>query len=400
LIYQFIPKMAQQNKSSLFPLFILLMIGVIGSGLHAQSWVQRGIDLDGEAADDESGRSISLSADGSILAIGAYHNCQTGTWAGHVRIYEWNGSSWLQKGSDIDGENNFDFSGYSVGLSADGTTVVTGEYGSHAGGNSRGKVRVFQWNGSSWAQKGLDFIGNDYDEMGNGGVALNSDGNTVAFAAPSNAGIPNANGYVEIYAWNGSAWIQKGATIFGENDSDESGFSISLSSDGNTIAIGAHLNDGTGTNAGHVRIYSWNGSSWLQKGSDIDGEAAFDRSGASVSLSSDGNIVGIGAPINDGSGAGEGHARVYNWNGSSWIQKGNDLIGETGGENFGHSVSLSSDGNTIAVGGPFNDGSGTQTGSAHVYTWNGSSWIQKGIDIDGENGGDYSGLVNKSKFKW
>ena len=74
-----------------------------------------------------------------------------------------------------------------------------------------------------------------------------------------------------------------------------------MSSDGTRVAIGAHgTNDGTGTAAGHVRVYSESGGTWTQVGGDIDGEAAGDRSGRSVSMSSDGTRVAIGASGNDG----------------------------------------------------------------------------------------------------
>ena len=106
---------------------------------------------------------------------------------------------------------------------------------------------------------------------------------------------------------------QLGSDIIGEAARDESGTSVSLSSDGTVVAIGAPLNNGNGNNAGHVRVYEWNAStsSWDQKGDDIDGEAAGDRSGSSVSLSSDGTIVAIGAPFNDGTGDDAGNVRVY-----------------------------------------------------------------------------------------
>ena len=78
------------------------------------------------------------------------------------------------------------------------------------------------------------------------------------------------------------------------------------------VAIGADRNDGNGIDSGHVRLYAWDGSSWVQRGSDIDGEAAGDRSGGSVSLSADGSVVAIGADWNDGNGSSNsGHVRVY-----------------------------------------------------------------------------------------
>ena len=106
-------------------------------------------------------------------------------------------------------------------------------------------------------------------------------------------------------------WFQIGSDIDGEAAGDWSGYSISLSSDGNRVAIGAYGNDGTGDLAGHARIYSESVGAWTQVGADIDGEAAGDHSGRSVSLSSDGKRVAIGAHGNDGTGDIAGHARIY-----------------------------------------------------------------------------------------
>ena len=94
-----------------------------------------------------------------------------------------------------------------------------------------------------------------------------------------------------------NSFYQLGQDIIGQGEDDSIGFSksVSLSGDGNIMAVGSMNNDINGNNAGHVRIYEWNGSTWLQKGVDIDGEAEGDYSGISVSLSSDGSIVAIGA---------------------------------------------------------------------------------------------------------
>ena len=108
-----------------------------------------------------------------------------------------------------------------------------------------------------------------------------------------------------------SAQIQIGVDIDGEAAGDESGYCLSLSSDGSRVAIGARYNNGAGTGAGHVRIYEYSAGSWTQLGVDIDGEAASDESGFSVSLSSDGSIVAIGARKNAATGGYAGHVRVY-----------------------------------------------------------------------------------------
>jgi hypothetical protein len=77
------------------------------------------------------------------------------------------------------------------------------------------------------------------------------------------------------------------------------------------VAIGADANDGNGNDSGHVRVYNTDGTTWTQVGADIDGEAADDRSGRSVSLSADGTVVAIGATNNSGNGSNSGHVRVF-----------------------------------------------------------------------------------------
>ena len=130
-------------------------------------------------------------------------------------------------------------------------------------------------------------------------------------------------------------WTQVGSDIDGEAANDLSGYSVSLSSDGSTMAIGAPGNDGNGTDAGHVRIYKNISGTWTQVGSDIDGEAAGDYSGRSVSLSSDGSTVAIGAKLNDGNGTDAGHVREYENVRGTWTQMGADIEGEAAGDESG-----------------------------------------------------------------
>ena len=109
-------------------------------------------------------------------------------------------------------------------------------------------------------------------------------------------------------------WSQVGQDIDGENADNWSGYSVSLSDNGNVVAIGAVANDGNGYNAGHVRVYKYDSTSgkWTQVGQDIDGENADDQSGNSVSLSGDGNIVAIGAQNHELFNATPaGHVRIY-----------------------------------------------------------------------------------------
>ena len=281
-----------------------------GDGTGDREEVQRakvGADIDGEAADDANG-IVSMSADGTIVAIGAVRN---GAESGHVRVYAFDGANWVQRGQDIDGEAAGDHSGSSVSLS--------------------------------------------------------SDGGIVAIGAPLNDGNGSDAGHVRVYGFDGANWVQRGQDIDGEAAGDHSGSSVSLSSDGGIVAIGAPLNDGNGSDAGHVRVYGFDGANWVQRGQDIDGEAAGDHSGSSVSLSLDGGIVAIGAPLNDGNGSDAGHVRVYGFDGANWVQRGQDIDGEAAGDHSGSSVSLLSDGGIVAIGAPLNDGNGSDAGHVRVY---------------------------------
>ena len=220
-------------------------------------WQQLGSDIDGEAVGDQSGYSVSLSDDGSTLAIGAHQNDGNGSASGHVRVYDWNDPSWVKRGSDIDGEAAGDQSGYSVSLSDDGNTVAIGGNYNDANGDKSGHVRVYDWNGSSWEQRGNDIDGEAAgDESGNA-VSLSGDGNIVAIAARNNRSSFNVyfSGHVRVYSWNGSIWEQIGSDIDSETASDRA-WSVSLSGDGSTVAFGAPGNDGNGDGSGNVRVFS------------------------------------------------------------------------------------------------------------------------------------------------
>ena len=369
----------------------LLFLCTICSVSTAQSWTQVGSDIDGEAAGDLSGRAVSLSSDGQTVAIGAPLNAENGTGSGQVRVFKLIGGAWIQQGSDIDGENPGDEAGYSVSLSADGQTVAIGEHYSAANGTNSGQVRVFKLVGGVWTQQGSTLTGAAaFDQFGYS-VSLSSDGQTVAIGAIANDGNGPNTGEVQVYQLVGGAWIQQGSDINGEGLADWLGWSVSLSSDGQTVAIGAPRNGGNGSNSGHVRVYKLIGGAWVQQGSDIDGEAAGDELGYSVSLSADGQTVAIGAKGNDGNGGDSGHARVYKFVGGTWVQQGSDIDGEAPNDFSGSAVSLSSDGQIVAIAAIGNDGGGSLSGHARVYKFIGGAWVQQGPDIDGEAAGDQMG---------
>ena len=226
-----------------------------------------------------------------------------------------------------------------------------------------------------WTQIGADIDGEATGDSSGLSVSLSSIGSRVAIGALFNDGGGTNAGHVRVYEYDSSSWVQLGADIDGEAAGDESGIAISLATDGGRVAIGARFNDGSGTDAGHVRVYEYDSSSWVLLGVDIDGEAADDKSGVSVSLSDDGSRVAIGATHNDGTAINAGHVRVYEFNISSWVQLGSDIEAEAADDASGASVSLTADGTRVAIGAQYNNGGGDNAGHVRVYEYDSSTWV-------------------------
>jgi gliding motility-associated-like protein len=325
------------------------------------AWGQVGLDIDGEAAGDQSGWSVSISANGQRVAIGALGN---NGFTGHVRVYEDIAGVWTKIGDDIDGEAAGDQSGYSVSLSADGQRVAIGARLNDANGVNAGHVRIYQDISGVWTQIGVDIDGENANDQSAFSVSLSANGQRVAIGAPFNAGNGSRSGQVRIFEDIAGTWTQMGVDIDGEAINEEYGWSVSLSADGQRVAIGATAVL-TGS-AGYTRIYEWSGSAW-NKIADIDGEVADDRSGISVSLSADGQRVAIGARLNAGGGLDAGHVRIYEDIAGTWSQILADIDGEAAGNESGRSVSLSADGERLAIGAPFNSGNGVSSGHVRAF---------------------------------
>ncbi|WCL82220.1 T9SS type A sorting domain-containing protein [Saprospira sp. CCB-QB6] len=370
-------------KKSIFLLVFMLFVHFS----YAQ-WATVGSPIDGAAANDKASWSLSLSGDGQKMAIGAPYNDASGVDAGHVRVYEQVNGNWQQLGADINGAAAGDLSGRAVSLSQDGLRLAIGA-SNHS--SNRGQVRIFEWNGTSWQQMGLDIDGENGADFFGKSVSLSHDGSILAASATGNDDAGTDAGHVRIFEWNGTSWQQKGSDVDGEGSNAYTGNSVSISADGLRFAVGATGNDGNGIDAGHVRIFEWNGTDWQQMGSDIDGEAAGDELGWWVSLSGNGNRLAAGGTYNDGNGTDAGHARIFEWNGTSWQQMGADIDGEAASDFSGRSVSLNYDGSRVAVGSTGNDANGTDAGDVRVFEWNGTSWQQFGPAILGEFAGDFVG---------
>lgn len=344
------------------------------------------------------------------------------------------GIPWIQLGGDMDGSYPMDFMGISVALSNDGRRVAVG-----ASGNdfpdigilpantsfknmhySHGHVRVFERSSENdaWAQMGTDiiapivapdgdddsaFVGLPYDLMGSA-VAISADGSFIAAGAPlSNGG----EGNVFCFKYNGTDWIQRGTAIsgnaFGQDLFDVSRY-LALDDEGSIIAVGE---PGHGSGSGRIRVYRWNETEmeWEKMGNSIYSRGVLDKFGFSVDLSGDGKRLVAGAPFHDRNGEDtseelvqdSGHVRVYDFDDENekWIQKGADIFLETEngtslpGALFGRSVSISHDGNIVAVGAPksitnVDEADGQLAGSVGVYKLNDNeeNWVLVGELID------------------
>lgn len=377
-----------------FNKLLLLCSFFLSTFTHAQ-FTQIGLDIDGEYINDNSGKAVSLNTDGTILAIGAPNSSDNLSSAGHVRVYEWSGSAWVQKGSDIDGANSYDEFGSSLTLNANGTILAVGAPKNNL---STGHVRIYEWDGNNWVQKGNGINGeNSYDEFGHS-LTLNAAGDMLAIGAPKSDGNGLNSGSVKIYEWNGNTWIQKGAKLEGLDDEDTFGSSVSFNDNGIVLAVGAPRgSNGISGFSGHVLVYEWNGNAWVQRGNNLNGGSNDEGFGFSVSLSGTGAVVAVGAPNNVGVGASIGYVEVLNWDGNSWNTQGQDIDGEAVGDGFGESVSLSGNGSILAIGGSEN-GWNNNSGFAKVYEWNVSTWNQRSTNIYAEDSLDLFGIsVSLSK---
>ena len=219
---------------------------------------------------------------------------------------------------------------------------------------------------------GLDINGEAADDLSGYSVSLKYWESVlyVAISAKENDGSFLDAGHVRVYTFDNSIWYQVGNDIDGEASGDDFGRDISLNCDASIIAIGASGNDGLGSNSGHARVYENTGGSWSQIGQDIDGEAVNDYFGKSVSLNSAGNILAVGGYMNDANNQttpNKGHVRVFNNVGGSWYQVGIDIDGEAANNYSGASISLNSTGSKIVIGAPFNGDNGSASGQARIF---------------------------------
>jgi hypothetical protein len=228
-------------------------------------------------------------------------------------------------------------------------------------------------------------VGNSFQ----GSVAISADGKTVIVGG---SGDNLGTGAAWIFTLNNGIWAQQGSKLVGTGAIGYAyqGSSASISSDGNTVVIGG-VADNTDVGSGNgfsnddavgaAWIFTRNNGIWTQQGNKLVGSGAVGKAsqGSSVSISGDGNTVVMGgiADNND-----LGASWIFTRNNGMWAQQGSKLVGSgaAGLAYQGHSVSISSDGNTLIIGGLYNTGSG-----AWIFTQNNGMWAQQGSKLVGSD---------------
>jgi len=341
--------------------------------------------IDGTAGEDKFGRAVSISGNGTRVAIGgSLNDGSTGVPTanrGHVKIYEYNATTkaWVQLGSDIVGTTDLDQLGFSVSLSNDGSRVAIGCPHS---ASDKGHVEIYDYIvGSGWSEVGTSIVGATAGMRYGYSVSLSNDGTYVAVGAPFDDTTASDSGLVNVYKYD-SVWTKVGADIVGGGASYKLGTSVSMK---NTVASGPIVAIGIpGNDQGKVRVYEYDsGTAWALDGSEISGKTTGDAFGTSVSIPDDASRVVAGGPENS---SGTGYIRIYEYSVSDWSQMGSDINGTAVGDKFGTSVSFSGDGSRVAVGSP-----GNGKGDIKVYVYENSVWTKLGETIVGTITGDQFG---------
>lgn len=367
--------------------------------LTTAQWVQQGNDILGSNNGDFAGYSSSINGDGSIVAVGS-RNANVG--AGNVKVYQWDGDQWNQMGNAIEGAADYEWCGHNVALNDAGNIMAVsanGYYNSNL--VSVGWVKIFEWDGSNWMQRGLTLEGDEnplgFTTFFGYGVDLNDDGSTVAIGGPNKWGINGEQniGYVKVFDWDGANWVQRGIDLWGAENQTSFGFDVALSADGQNLAVGAPKFGPLFQETGYVSIFQWMDGAWMQMGENIEGSLGGDDSGTTVAISGNGQSVVIGAPgYVVGTENMLGDVKIFDWTGSIWTQRGETLFGIEELDTFGSSVSIASNGQRIAVGAENLTNLDPIAGSAggnFIFDWDGNSWVQYGETIMGDESMEFSG---------
>jgi alpha-tubulin suppressor-like RCC1 family protein len=307
----------------------------------------------------EEGKAVQLDYTGTRVFIGAHADDHITTNTGSVYIYKRVAQGNWTLEQRIDGGAASYRYGYND-VNNDGDKLMIGSYGYPGSGNV-GRVWYYTRSGTSWSLQ--DQLAAPSTSAYGNSVGINSTGTRAIIGGYTHS---SNTGRVDIWNYSGSSW-SIGAGFTGENASDNFGWNVDMSNDGNTVVVGAPLYSAGGTE-GRVYIYTTSdGTNWslLKTLSNQDANEWF---GFSVQISGDGNTVVIGAGKNDEGLTNRGKSYVYVKSGGSWPSTPTyTILGTTANANNGYTLGISDTGETIISGAPFDDDKGSNQGAVYIF---------------------------------
>ena len=334
--------------------------------------------LGGVGTQTDQLRGVSISGDGSIIVAGSSYNDPNGTDSGAAYVFEKSGSTWtqFQKIVASDGAASDHF-GASVSVSRDGSTIAVGSpYDDTT--TDQGAAYIFEKVGGTWTQVQKivqsDTLANS--SFGGTGVELTDDGTTILVGASfhDTGGTNTGRAYIFDKAANGT-WSQTQilrASNGGASDHFASG--IGISGDGTVICCGAYGEDTGGiadAGAAYIFVKSAAGA-WSQTETQFiqasDGTTS-DFFGLGVSVSQNGDRILVGAYMDDTTEGDSGSMYIFDRTNGVWTQTNHLYPGHaTAPGGYGMSSAISDDGKVYMVGSPYDDSSlNADSGAVYVY---------------------------------
>jgi len=311
---------------------------------------------------DHFGWDIDLSYNGDIALVGCPSQNGGGTDQGAG--YVLSGSSWATQTELVpDTRNDSFFVGRSVSLSADGTVAVLGAQFDNGAGAQRGAIHVFK---DAWATKIKITAGSptDYDKFGSK-VKISPDKSKIAVSAEGKDGGGSNRGGVFVLSGSNYGTEQLISSSINDTDGDALGYGLAISVNGDFVAAGSEFIDVAGSNSGGAAVYS--GASYVtEKPVNHSSPNAEDRYGSSLALTYDGKILIGGAYREDGAGLDRGGAFVQSASDYSLITK--LIAGDQEDVSFfGWSLGCSAGAEIVCVGAYRENLAGSNQGAAYVF---------------------------------
>jgi hypothetical protein len=314
----------------------------------------------------------AVAIDGDTAVVGVPLDSEAGFNAGAACVFVRSGSTWSQQAklTAADASSGSEF-GSAVAISGD--TIVVGAPSTMAGGVNVGAAYVFIRTGSTWTQQAklapTDAIGNDQF-----GVSLTIEGDTLAVGAIGTGQVFNSEGAVYVYGRSGGVWTQQARLISNEpGPGDEFGFSVAINN--GTLAVGSPFDDDLFlADTGAIYVFSASGTTWNLQAELMAADAATsDNLGWSVALN--GDTIVAGAPQRHSGADFAGAAYVFVRNGTAWSQQTLLVADDPAAfDFFGYSTAVNN--NTAIVGSAFDSSFASHGGSAYILTRAGTVWSQ------------------------